>query len=317
MVYCPALYCMNQLRPDLWEMWSVKFERYRSLITFLTPRKIKWVEEILLYNSGLEKDHIVYDLVQFKQQLYIFDSDDKKLEFHSFSSNQKNASKYLIKIEFPKDKPLKTGDYRTISLHYCIEVSSSSRYIGLISVPLDLADSFFIHIEKPKEYQINLNFFQRPYGIIEIVGNHFNDLYLEETDMKVQIRGKNTINYKELFVTFRPDLHQDTKAWFDLGAYLGLLSAVLISFELFTAPRDFDTFSKFIPLIIPLAVSMIASLIVIKGWIFTKDMDWILKDINNTKKSMLTYDQIYIRLIMILALEIAITVIILIGTVNW
>jgi hypothetical protein len=312
--YTSELYRTETYNPEMWadvltKKWTIDYERYRTLIIFLTPRKIKCTEEILLYNTGAEASHIIYDLSEFKQQLYVYDSDDKKLEFHSFS-DPNDPSKYLIKIEFPSGKSLKKGDYRTISLHYYIEVSARSRYHGLYSIPLDLAKTSYINFEKPKEYCISLNFLKLGKSEeITVLFDKDDELAFEETDLKVQIIGKNIVKSKELLVMITPDLHEEQKIWFDLGTYIGLLSAVLILTELILIPQHpTDNFIKYVPIIIPLAAAVITSLIVIKGWIFTKDMDWILNDINKTKSEYFTYDRVYIAIICIVIVEIAIAV---------
>jgi hypothetical protein len=327
-MYCPALY----IRPDLLsEGWPIKFERYRTLITFISPRKIKCTEEILLHNLGASTCNIVYDIEQFKQQLYVFDSNGRNLEFYGYASCSNQQTGLLIKIEFPRDDPLNYNDYRTISLHYYIEPSTLSRYRAQYSIPLDIAESFFIHFEKPKEYHISLRFFKEIDGKLECITRSDKQLDFKKTDLNVQISGHKLEGVKNLFVIVEPDLHPETKIWFMVGSYFGWVSAVIILTELLVITGTINvlntklglgqiikmqnvpnvqnmSFLGYVPTIIPLSVAAITSLVVIKGWIFTKDMDWILNDINNTKKNLFTEDRIYIALIGILTFEIAITI---------
>jgi hypothetical protein len=309
--------------------WAIKYERYRTLIVFLSPRKMKCIEEILLHNSGDQVDHIIFDLEAFKQQLYVYDSDDKKLEFHSFTS-PRDPSEYLIKIKFPSEKLLKTDDYRTIALHYYIEVPTDSNYKAGYSIPLDIADSTYIHFDKPKEFHVNLNFFKgdwhRNYTYLT---NNDDQLKIKETEFKVQIIGKKRDDIKELAIIIIPELREDQKNWFNLGIAIGELSAISILFELIEIFHTGDKFLNFIPAIIPLAASAIASLIIIKGWIFVKDMDSILREVDTTEnfpfhinnfyipfhipfEGEFTYDRVYIALILIIMIEIVTTIILFI-----
>jgi hypothetical protein len=310
MGFCSALYDLCVFRPDLWKEWSIKFERYRGFITFLSPKKIKVIEEILLFNNGYDVKYLVYDISGYLQQLYVYDSDERKLEFHKFSD--RGSNKYLIKIEFPNERLLKFQEYRTIALHYYIEVPSESRYRGALSVPLDIADSLYIHFEKPKEYNTAFLFFKRDsYNDISFLNESDIELDKDETQFKVQIRGKNIERSKFLDIIFIPELREEQENWFKIGIVIGETSSILILFELIQLIKLNNVSIQDISIIIPLGVSAITSMTVIKGWIFTKDMDWILRDINDKGgiDSWFTYDRIYIALILIITIEIVFTII--------
>ena len=311
MNYRSALHDMSVLRPDLWKVWSIKYERYRGFITFLSPKKIKCVEEVLLFNGGCDTENLIYDISGYLQQLYVYDSDDKKLEFHKFPDFG-GSNKYLIKIEFPREKLFKFGEYRTIALHYYIEVSSESKYRGEISTPIDIANSSYIHFEKPKEYQTDFYFFKRDeYDHITLINENDTELDKEETQFKVQIRTKSIKRCKFLNIIFIPKLREEQENWFKIGIVVGEVSAILILFELIRIIRTNNVHILDISAIIPLGVSAITSMTVIKGWIFTKDMDWILRDINTRDGfgAWFTYDRSYIALILIITIEIVFTII--------
>jgi hypothetical protein len=316
---------MEILRPDLWgelnsNDWPILYERYRHFITFLNPRKMKCIEEILLYNSGTPVDYIIYDLGEFKQQLYVYDSDDKKLEFHHFPDPQK-ISKYLIKIEFPIWRKLNPEEYRTISLHYYNEIPSYSGFFGLFGIPLDLAKNSYIYFEKPNEYHTVFNFFKSVKKNPEIADLKYlkhtdhtfsdDELDIIESEIKVQIVGKNITKSKRLIVTISHELYEEQEIWFQVAGYFAGVSSAFILTELILILINHGgivKFLNFIPTIIPLEVASISSLIIVKGWIFTKDMDWILNDINNANGNYYTYDRLYIALILICIIEIVITI---------
>lgn len=317
-MYCSALYHSDMYFPEILtdstsKDWAIKYERYRFFLTFLTPLKMKCSEEILLFNSGFPVSHIIYDLAEFKQQLYVHDSDDKKLEFHSFSSLN-CAGKYLIKIEFPSGKPFNEGEYRTVSLHYILEYSTFAGYFARIDIPLDLANNTYIFLEKPKEYQTDLRLFKRDEESVKFLikeRRHLDDeLEIDESNIKLEIVGKNISKSKELIIIITHELHKEQKIWFNTGILFGWLSSVFILTELVVvSPKiNLSKFLDYVPSIVSVAVAAITALIVIKGWIFTKDMDWILNDINNRNGIYFTYDRIYISLIIILVLEIGATI---------
>jgi|GEM_PF-2157740 len=315
-MYTPDLYRTEKYNPAKWFIsgWTIKYERYRCFLTFLTPRKIKCSEEILLFNSGSAVNHIIYDLVEFKQQLYIYDSDDKKLEFHGFS-NLDCSDKYLIKIEFPHEKPFSRGEYRTVTIDYVLEYPTFVGYFAQLEIPLNLADTVYIFFEKPKEYQTELMLFKRrgeTLTFLDIERRRADDeLLIDESDIKLQIVGNKISKSEDLVVLINHNLHKEQEMWFNTGILFGWLSSVFILTELIVVlskMSNLSSFLKYVPVIIPLAVAAITALIIIKGWIFTQDLDWILNDIDQKNGILFTYSRIYISLICIIVFELGATI---------
>jgi hypothetical protein len=317
MTYISDLYRAERYGPGMlstyFNEWAIQYERSRIFYTFLTPLKIKCTEEILLYNSGHPVNHIIHDLVEFKEQLYIYDSNDRKLEFHSFYGlNCQND--YLIKIEFPQDRIFNTGEYRTVILQYFIEYPTFAGNFARLDVSLNFADITYITLEKPKEYQTTLWLFKDHDGALEFLpseGMPDNELLLiEESDVKLQIIGVNTPENKDLAIIISHDLHNEQKMWFTSGILFGWISSVFILSEFLTVlPRlqDHSKFLNYVPSIVPLGVAAITSLLIIKGWMFTKDMDSTLNDIYHKNGIYFTYSRVYIALISILILELGAT----------
>ena len=100
--YTHDLYLPERYNPQNFKQWTINFERYRTLISFLSPRKIKCVEEILLFNNGSELESLIFDLTDFKLQLYVYDYDDKKLEFHNLHEHNRHSE--------PQNREVRSGD---------------------------------------------------------------------------------------------------------------------------------------------------------------------------------------------------------------
>ncbi len=312
--------------------------RCRYYVEFVSPFKMDCVDEWTLYHNGSTDDEIggfYLEFTEFKLNLQIIDSDHRLLEFHAPESQyfqnleavdngdrgehddaspDANIQLYPIVIEFPSDRPIRPGDYRTIRLSYSREVPfySSKRVGGKITIPLDNSLRTYITIKQTESY-----FFRNILLVQPDHGEAFEIQYLTEKD-QIQIldnyqKGGSTILIKtpisecSLDISFAYEVYYGQKRWFDLGVALGISTIILYPCLLIH-----DVFFPPIGSIsIPLAI--ITYLTVTKGWLFMKDIDKVLAIRFPKLGFSLNYNNSYIFLISILFIEVLLSLVLIMG----
>ena len=267
------------------EVVQIIIDRVRHFRKFETPSLMKCIDEITFLNNTEEEiETVTYTLDDFLPGLHIFDSTGEQLEFYG-SGHSGNKVGREIDIDFPSDKPLLGGRYKTLRFEYIRETVKNA--VGAkIKIPLPEHASIYTFIEQCENYEFTVS-----YGILdknkEEVGN---------VDLKI-IRGNSFFNIyfkapekeSNLYIILDHKVAKTVLNWYKMGAIFGFISAIAIRFLYHYNPQNvvgIATASSFV----------ISYLFIIKGWLFTKNMDRSLKKM----------DLLYQILICLIFLEITI-----------
>ncbi|UUX92298.1 acylphosphatase [Methanoplanus endosymbiosus] len=288
------------------EYVRTRIERVRYLFRFETLSSYIAISEITFANKGNEYIGVIkYDLGEYKPFLKITDSNGECLEFAKAREAGKNGnSDYLINIYLPYNRELKPKYRRTLTFENFSPYSCNDE-----SQKYENANYLRFHFEMPDE--IN------SYVVIE-AAEHFDfDDYLEVIDQDGEVIEDNVMSLAEeirfvssrsgkrayfsfkgdgskriLRITHRHDVHKRLLNWIRVGLVLGVLSAVFIPIGLiYSFGNGFLNNSG---LFITYPVFVITTLVIIKGWLFLKDLDSELENLNFY----------YILLVTILVLEL-------------
>lgn len=304
-------------------------DRIRDYYYFESPFKIQCSEEITFCNDGKKIESLIYDLGGFKSHLHILDSNGERIEFHSVDESQienlfrgipenERKNHHFIIIDFPKNRALEPEEYRTIRMEYLKEITSKELSYsgfddwGYFNIPLDKSNSIYLYAKKPEKYLCKSKFqiiFEddtrtQIFDITDL--DEFENIILEDEDNYAHIAFLEPIKNCILRYSFSCGIFPLQKIWFDFGAYVGYISAVLIVL-LFAVNPDMG-----IKVGVPLGAAIIAFLTVTKGWLFTKDMDRIVNVMLLREGRKITYDEIYlvsIALIFTILITLALVII--------
>lgn len=292
--------------------------RVRHMFEFDTPIHLKRSEEITFYNGEIEPlNEIVIDVREFLPYLNVYDSDGKKLIFHSYleeyldfqaiqnenesmheNGNNDKDFNFPIIIEFPRENPVLSREYRTITLNYIKQIEFQKGFIALITVPLDNANHFYLHVKKLSQYKTDIR-----YLLLSDENNYFRIDDLEEIDY---VETEDTVSFSsfssnipidncQLVIGVWINLQSWDKRWFDGGIAIASI-AIIINLLLGLLDLKNNLTS-----IIAICSIVNTYLIITKGWIFMKDIDSFMK---------LPYTNIYLFLILLIFSELLISIII-------
>ena len=264
-------------------------DRVRHFRRFETPYFLKCIDEITFYNTGKEVSSVKYTLDTFLPSLHIFDSNGELLEFYGCSDAGDNEC-LDIEINFPNNRPLSCEDYRTIRLEFIQEVDPLELKRTLIRIPVNETASLYIFLELPDNYI----FSRLHYGILD----KNNDDELENVNLTVKkgeyflnISSKPIENTANLYIIFEHEIRKTLSGWYNMGVVFGIISAVSIPFLYLSNYSEAIGIAK-------LASFVISYLFIIKGWLFTKNMD----------KALIHLDSKYRFLIYLIFLEITLMI---------
>lgn len=260
-------------------------DRVRHFRRFETPFFLKCVEEITFYNTKEELSSVTYILDTFRPSLHIFDSNGQQLEFYGSSDREDNEG-LKIKIDFPKERPISYGDFRTIRLEFVQEVNPLELKQTFTRIPLNETASFYVFLELPENYV----FSRLHYGILDKNNEDVENvkLAIKKGDSFLNISSKAIKNTANLYIIFEYEIRGTLSGWYNMGWFFGLISAISTPLLYLYNPKG----------AIGIATSagfVISYLFIIKGWLFTKNMD----------KALINLDSWYRRLIWLIFLEIA------------
>lgn len=264
---------------------QIIIDRVRHFRQFETPSLMKCVDEITFYNTGQELPTIKYILGTFRPSLHIFDSNGQQLEFYSSTNSEKKENREIY-IDFPKQKPLSNGEFRTIKLEYVQEVKASLSDKLKLTIPLHETASVYTFIEQCENYGLSVH-----YGVLDA-----NNCKVENLNQTI-VKGDSFFNiyYKAvknnsnlyLFIVLQHKITKTLSDWYNMSIIFGVISAISLPFLYHYNPYGVTGIATY-------AAFVISYLFIIKGWLFSKNMD----------KKMIKYDKRYQYLIWVIFLEI-------------
>lgn len=265
---------------------QIVIDRVRHFRRLETPSLMKCIDEITFHNIGKELSSVEYILDSFRPSLHIFDSNRNQLEFHG-DYEDGNEIGFEIQIDFPKDKAISKDEFKTISLEYIIEVKPSASQTMLITVPLHETASVYVFLEHCENYDfstIHYGALDDNYNLVENA-----DLITDRGESFWYVVAKGAENNSSLLhIIFKHKITKALSSWIKIGIVLGCTSLPLIYILYHFHPSNIMD-------IIMFAGFIISFLFIIKGWLFSKNME----------KSLIMYDSIYRALVLSLFAEIA------------
>ncbi|MCE5338418.1 MAG: hypothetical protein LLF90_07015 [Methanomicrobiaceae archaeon] len=289
------------------EYIRTKIERVRYLFSFETLSSYSAISEITFANEGNEYINIIkYDLGEYKPFLKISDSNGEFLEFaKAREAELENCSDYLINIYLPQGRELKPQCRRTITFQN-FSPSSNNRekseyenptYVMFLFEMVDQVNSYII-IEAAENFDFHDYVDVVDQNGVVIDERELGDFFKERTVIankigrRIYLSFKGDASKRTLRITHQHDAPKRLLNWIRVGLGLGGLSAFFLPVSLFYSLNSglLDSPS----LLITYPVFVITTLIVIKGWLFLKDLDNELERYNNA----------YIFLVIILILEL-------------
>lgn len=258
---------------------QIKIDRVRHFLEFDTPSLINYTEEITFCNLGDEISSIVFNSENFRSNLHIFDFDGTPLIFYGNGDNG-----HEISIDFPNEKLFKEDEYRTITLKYQVHALEKELKSTIITVYLYKGASIYVSLKECDDYEFNIQYW--------LSGDN------TQSENEVLINGNGIKNYNiyskatenndnNLYIRIVHSIPKSLSYWYILGLVLGFI-IVLFNWPFYhynpTGIRYFAIISA----------TVISFLVVIKGWLFQKEM----------VKRVILYDKVFIGLILLIFIEI-------------
>lgn len=272
---------------------TVRIERHNFCLGFESLSLMKVTTDLTFFNdhTSTEFDTIQYDLSEYRQCLKILDTNGEILEYSKSSLAGTNGfSDYLIDIKLPLGRELKPLSRRTLSFQYFSqEVGSQddSKYDNpsflILLFPVAANSNTYVAMEPPDHLRIEA------YGdVLEENGEEISELELQamlHDNNLIQNGGEGGLAYLSIkggernrFLRVYCRLKAPTKLlkWAKMGKLFGLASAIGLPVVFFYGLITNNLHDLIIFVSFP--VFVITFLVVIKGWIFLKDLDSTLED---------------------------------------
>lgn len=309
-----------------YELRDIRIHRIRNNYEFENPFLMKCSEEITFINiSNSELGSIRYEIDGFKPKLEVKDSYGDNLIFYDSDNTPydylvESFIRHIAQIdddapEIPTDfiphdenhsiiirlnRNVQPQEISTLFLEYIFEFDYSVPSIEYIDLPLQSSDTRYVSFKIAKDYVSTLD------CMLYDNQRNINQYPIPYEDEWISIRKSEnffhiSIYYKEsnelLRIGIKHSLKNQDKTWFDSGLAVGLIA-------LSTNPIYFLIGnSSHLPLIVSMNTIAITYLIVTKGWIFTKDLEKVVRLCQSASYS-IDYPKFYLLLIILLFFEI-------------
>lgn len=262
---------------------QITIDRVRHFRRFKTPSLMECIDEITFYNTGEKISSVGYVLDSFVPSLHIFDSNGNQLEFHG---NHEDENRFEIRIDFPEDKAISQDQFRTIRIEYITEVKPAEVKNVLITVPLHETASVYVFLEECDNYDFSTIHYGALDDKLGAIENANLTVYRGESFWHIAAKATKN-NSGLLYIIFKQKITETLSSWIIMGLIFGSISIIFIWPSYHFNPLNavgITTYAGFTT----------SYLFIIKGWLFSKNMD----------KKLIQYDLYYRSLILILFLEI-------------
>lgn len=289
---------------------EIEIIRVRTFVEFENPSLMKIIEEITLFNDNGKRDFFTYDLGQYRTALEIFDSDGKMLAFHSTKNIAPSAQfnpelKYIIDVEFPKEKPLLENEYRIVKFRYIVSDTQQKLPETKINISLYENTNIYSFIKECDGYEFTVH-----YSLYDINGNKLDPSALKT--QKTPFFSEMSYTSEEIpngnvLITIEHLIPSSVLNWATLGLYFGVIS---LSSLVFVNIWDFFNYlsgstnsnGSNVSGYLVLASMTISFLGIVKGWMFLKRMEGQLKYYDKTYTQIIFF---IIILILVIALRLS------------
>ena len=285
-----------------------------------------------------------YFAPDFKEYLSVFDFNGEKLQFHGeltdyfdieySNSELKESNKdednkqipddnpgFQILIDFPKERPLLKSEFRTIILTDKIDylINHPGRPIS-IDVPFDEASHTYLYVNKLPQYTAKIDkiFYSRK-DIDEKSKRPKIFFELEESEEKEYLDHFEATSYYciyssvpitdcNIFIVIEYKLRGKDWSWFYSGILFGI-SALALNLHLMI-----NNLHGSLVQIVSVCTIATTYLVVIKGWVFMKDIDDVVGLIPVDLPFKIRFSYVYLFLILLIFIELMIAI--YCGTIN-
>lgn len=320
---------------------DISLTRNKIYFEFVSPFLIICKEEISIYNDGNYKKFIYHKLAEHRDDLIIYDSDGQKLEYHSpieayfINRNADNSLEettpeiddsqdFFIIIDFPRKKLLEPKKIRRITLAYKKFFPAYQKNALTLKFVLNQSAHAYILIQKPDLYiwlvhseiisTDNENHQESVFSPADLDENDY--LYITDTESiqqnsKIDVKCYALIENCSIRFKIRFRLTQWQRWWYRSGFVVGIVGVITGGCFLFTNKKEM------LSLVLQVSGISFAYLTIIKGWVFTKDLEKIEDFIEEIKlpfkseKINIPYDAVYLVLIALLLAEL------ILGVFTW
>jgi hypothetical protein len=309
-----------------------KIARIRHFYDFESINVLKHTQEITFYFNGKTTHQLHFYSNDFKEFLNILDNNNEMLQFHGelaeyfdigYSSEHENVTNFQnnnkegfkIIIDFPTERPLKNNEFRTIFLIDKVDIPiEMAGHPIAIDVPFDEASHTYLYFNKLPQYKTKINdiFYSRE-DIDSVTGIPKSYFKLEESEEKEFLDHFETTSFYCIYSTvpitncniligIKYNLRKFDASWFYSGILVGSLAIIFNSY------LAINRLNSSLVQITSLSTIAITYLVVIKGWVFMKDLDDVILIFNPIDLPFkIRFSDVYLLLILVIFVELVLS----------
>jgi len=317
---------------------NLKIARIRHFYNFESINVVNHKKEITFFYDGETTNKLHYFAPDFKEYLNVFDFNEEKLQFHgeltdyfdieysnsepgeSYYENENNLeisnedAGFKILIDFPKERPLLKNEFRTIILTDKIDYPIESPGLPItIDVKFDEASHIYLYINKLPQYSAKINkiFYSRK--DLDSESNIPKFFELNESEEKEYLDHFETTSYYciwssvpitdcNIFIAIEYKLRGKDGSWFYSGILFGIF-ALGLNLHLII-----NNLHESLTQIASVSTIAITYLVVIKGWVFMKDIDDVVGLFPIDTPFKIRFSNVYLLLILLIFVELIIAI---------
>lgn len=250
-----------------------------------------------------------FDLGSFKPQLRIVDRNGCLLEYYGKFFNddipETTVTDHNIFVKFSDSSVLQPKDITTISFHYTLELADlQPESMTHVSFPIGTSDHTYIHFKKPLDYDLKIKevlFCDESTGsCYRINAPHTeSNLIIIENEQFFNLELNKPLHGYQIELGITHSLDSSDTLWIYSGLVIGIICLIL------NIILAFNNLIENYEEIIGLSTFAGSYLLIVKGWLFTSDIDYAVKFFRSPF-IFKDYSTTYISLILLFLLELII-----------
>ncbi len=305
---------------------SYPLVRLRLFYEVTSPYFVTITEEKIYYNNGEDLDGVIINSDFFYPHLFIFDSNMTQLQYHSEIKDYNPSitpDHYSIIIDFYEKWERET--FKTIYFKYNQQISPSDDGFTF-QVPFDKSQHTYVYIKKLNQFLTNIELLieDREKNKLLKTEDHESGEYSEKSqklkketffklgeleeanivisedrDYYYSVKSTTAIPNCNFIFTLSYRLDFWNRLWYNFGIVFAFGSMI----AMYQIIRH--GIPNSLPIIVAIGGIAISYLIIIKGWLFSKDLDEAITiEFMDLKIPKITYSGVYIMLIISIFLEL-------------
>lgn len=270
----------EDVTPPILELQNI---RTRIFIEIDRISVLKVRDERTFFNPNDDNvDTFSFDLCSFKPQLMISDRNGHLLEYYgNFFCDDTIIETVLpehnIYVKFSESSILKPGEIATISFHYTLELEDlMPESMTYVSFPIGTSDHTYVHFKKPLDYNLKIeevlfcNQSNETCYRIKAPHNESN-LIIIENEQYFNVELKKPLHGYQIELGIAHNLDSSDTLWIYSGLLIGVMCLILnMLLALNNLKENYEE-------IIGLSTFAGSYLLIVKGWLFSSDIDYAIK----------------------------------------